>query len=180
MRPLEWDLPPRLVLDTCVFVRATGQRKKDQRTASCEQLWSAAAGHGCTLLVPAPVLAEVLRGGTPEDDPVFSNVVVVDFDRRAARRLGKAFSADFFKGQAAKGSDRDVALKYDGLIVAIAHANSASIATFDGEMIKLAGLANVTAKNPRDYRVQLVLDGQKLRSQPSPGAVRAQPQEGRR
>ncbi|MGR9269831.1 type II toxin-antitoxin system VapC family toxin [Rhizobium leguminosarum] len=98
-----------------------------------------------TLIVPTPVLAEVLvRAGAA--GPAYLQIlekektmVIADFGKRAAVEAGAMLSEIWRSGNKPSGGDARAKLKFDVMIAAIAKANSATQVYSDDPDLKKLG-----------------------------------------
>lgn len=130
---------PRLAAgDTCFWIRALGQRPKDPRTPSAQEFLLQMAKSGGTMLMPAPALAELARGGRSVDMPRAGSIVVVSFDSQCAKLLGERFNQDVFKEQMTKSGFPKPFLQFDTMILATALRHKAEcLITMDHEFLEL-------------------------------------------
>ena len=57
------DLPTHLAFDCGAIIRALGAKPAEEASSKCAFLWAAARSAKVQIMVPAMVLAEMLRGG---------------------------------------------------------------------------------------------------------------------
>ncbi len=113
-------LPASMLLDTTVALRGFGAYGDDPRGSVCVALVDACLRQGTSLLIAAPTLAEILRGGATRAVPRVAGVEVVAFDDVAAELLGRVLPQASLQEFATAEGLKLTYLKYDALIVACA------------------------------------------------------------
>lgn len=111
----------KVLLDTNILLRAFGAHEDDPRSPLCKRVFQELIDREITIVVPAPVVAEMLRHKKPIKLPIMKRVVVVAFDRKAANILGECGELTHPQGMP-KGY-----WKYDSLIMACAVAASVDV-----------------------------------------------------
>ncbi|WP_158627672.1 PIN domain-containing protein [Corallococcus sp. AB038B] len=152
-------LPRRALCDTGFWIRALGDRPKDPRSPQAEAFFKAMADNGREMLLPAPCLAELIRGKPALTIPSTPSVIVVGFDRIAAMELGKRFPASFIKQQKVKSGYEKGYIQFDAMIVACAiRHNAECIITFDNPMKELdyGPEVQMLFRNVRDFQLPLM------------------------
>lgn len=142
-------LPYRALLDTGVVIRALRERD-DMEAKLCQDLWDLMASSQREILIAAPSLAEITRGGG-KGPPRVRGIEVVSFDLVCAEVLGARLPQSLLK-TAATAADEPVSYyKYDALIIACAIRHRADmIISLDARLIRLASEADMSAKRPSD------------------------------
>jgi predicted nucleic acid-binding protein len=146
-------LPNRIVVDTSVLLGALAPSTTTSETEACAALFEAMGRGHRRILIPATVLAEYYRGpngGEPRSFPRAQNLVVVDFNERAARYLARHLAS--------------VARQYgprwlfvpdaQGIAVAIVCAEqdqSTAFVTTDGAQLRRARKAGLDARRPVEF-----------------------------
>jgi predicted nucleic acid-binding protein len=144
-------LPASMLIDTTVALRGFGAGDADEHSPICLELVDACIQQGTSLLIAAPTLAEILRGGATKPVPRVHGVEVVAFDEPAARKLD-AFSADFLKSFSTEEGLRLTYIKYDALIVACAaRYKVAYLVSLDQKQRRFAIKAGVNAVTPEHF-----------------------------
>lgn len=140
-------LPRRMLFDTSILLRAWGFAD-DPMAPLCLGLFETACRHGRTVVVAAPSVAEILRGGEGREIPHVRHVEVVPFDQRSAVIAGRSFpSADL---RAAEGNR--TAIKADAMILGCGSRWKAScVVTLDGRMRQMASAVNLDGRAPGDF-----------------------------
>lgn len=112
---------------------------------------------GREILIAAPSLAEIIRGGSGRAVPHVRGVEVVAFDDTAARLLGTAFPATVLKNHPDRATAGLGVLKYDSMIVACAARHKAQcIVTLDKRQATLAGTIGLKASRPEEFTVRVM------------------------
>ncbi len=144
-------LPASMLIDTTVALRGFGAAEDDEHAPLCIELVDTCIQQGTALLIAAPTLAEILRGGATKPIPRVHNVEVVAFDEPAARVLS-AFSAEFLKSFSTQEGLRLTYIKYDALIVACAaRYKAAYLVSLDQRQRRFAVQAGVNAVAPKHF-----------------------------
>ena len=153
-------LPSTAALDTGVLIRALGDRPEDPRAAVCREFVQAMLANRGRILVPAPVVAEMLRGANAAAVPRVRRIVVVPFDDRAAVLLGTKMPEHLYHEWRAETGRPVHYFKYDALIVACAQAHGADcIVHLDGDIGRIAEKMGFEAHRPDHFEdAQFELD----------------------
>lgn len=142
-------LPYRALLDTGVVIRALRQRQ-DLEAQLCQDLWDSMARNQREILIAAPSIAEITRGGG-KGPPRVRGIEVVSFDLAAAEVLGSRLPQSLLKAAASAAEEPASYYKYDALIIACAIRHRADvIISLDIRLIRLANEAHMPAKLPSD------------------------------
>lgn len=93
-------LPDVCALDTGVLLLALRQRSHRPDAPASIALWKALLGReriarGAKVLVPAPALAELIRGSQTTEPPMVRGVAIAPFTRKTARILARTFPQSF-------------------------------------------------------------------------------------
>jgi len=157
-------LPAVCVLDTGVLLLALNQRVNRPDSAVCRALWKALLAtnrlrDGARVLIPAPAIAELVRGTTHQEPPKVPGVFIAPFTARTARFLGQHLSTTLIEAVVAADRVPRAYVKYDSLIAATAIAADATLIALDGWFHRASGAWPIAVKNPNDFvRDQLDLD----------------------
>lgn len=144
-------LPASMLIDTTVALRGFGACGDDPRSPVCVALVDACIKHGTSLLIAAPTIAEIRRGGATRPVPRVSHVEVVAFDEKAANDLAK-LPIEFLKEFSAKEGLPLTYVKYDALIIACAVRYEAGcFVCLDEKQHRLAKNAGVRALMPESF-----------------------------
>jgi len=149
------------MLDTGIWIRALGERT-DAQAADCCAFFEAMVEQRYTMLMAAPTLAEIVRGGYGTSLPSTRSVQVVPVDRAVAMLLGEEFPQDVLKKYADKIGVTRTYLKYDALIFACAKRWGASmLIAYDDDHVALARhVQGLPVRRPDDFEdAQGVLAG---------------------
>lgn len=145
-------LPASMLIDTSVALRGFGACADDERAPLCVALVDACIQQGTTLLIAAPTIAEIQRGGATRAIPRVSNVEVVAFDEPAARLLG-GFTVESLKTFSTVEGLKLTYLKYDALIVACAARYKVGFfVCLDERQQRFARSVGVPATMPEHFR----------------------------
>lgn len=149
-------LPDTALVDTQVLILALGDRPKDPRSLICKAFLRAMQDNGKQILIAAPTLAEVLRGGSPKKSvPKAKGICVVPFDERAAEILGTKFPKETFRQEKADTGLSLNFIKYDALIVACAIRHDAKcMITLDRGMTNFAKRVELSTAKPEDFETR--------------------------
>ena len=156
-KPTKFDieherLPNRCLVDTGVFIRALGYHDDEHRLPCVAFFEAMLQTQGKQILLAAPVLAELIRGGPDREIPRTPHVAPVSFDLHAARICGKEMPPNILR-RFANGPYRLTYLKYDAMIVACAKRWEAEcIVAIDTDHHKLASHVNIPVHHPREFR----------------------------
>jgi predicted nucleic acid-binding protein len=155
--------PPRLLLDTGVFIRAleydSDAHKNDPRTKDCRDLWIALSQTVKTeVLVAAVTVLEYMRGPSgkaarPVAPPVVPGVIYASFHYRVAIEMADWATTDAIREVRDGTSTPRRIVAYDALIVGTARAyNADCIVADDQDMKKLAAKAGIDCREPSHFR----------------------------
>lgn len=148
-------LPSSALLDSGVLIRALGERSEEPQSANCLRLLRDMEEANRRIYVAAPTIAEIERNqtqGPPPSLPISRNIVVVPFDREAARLLALHFPWEVIKGESDEQVRSRRCIKYDAMIVACAlRIKAASLVSLDAGMRKLCAQAKLKAGAPSAY-----------------------------
>jgi predicted nucleic acid-binding protein len=130
-------LPPVCVLDAGVMILALNQRVHRPDSATCIALWKALVDRerlkaGARVLIPAPALAELIRGTAKQEPPRSQGVFVAPFTARTARYLSLHVSDALIETAVGETRLPRAYLKYDALIAATAISADATLIALDG------------------------------------------------
>lgn len=156
-------LPQVCVLDTGVLLLSLAQKVHRPDTAVCRALWKALLDKGrlaagARILIPAPAIAEVLRGASQQDPPRITGVFVAPFTARTARYLGKYLSTSFIEATVTATQVPRAYIKYDAMIAATAMAYDATLIALDGWFHRQGPSWPIRVAKPDDFRrAQLTL-----------------------
>lgn len=132
------NLPPRILLETGVLIRAIGGFQ-DKHTAHCIEVADRIVQQSRTILAAAPSLAELLRVDYSRRFPKVSGLEVIAFDRAAAELVGRHYPATEIKALAAALGIRQGLVKVDAMVVACAVRHRAdAIVALDDDIKKIA------------------------------------------
>lgn len=156
-------IPAKVALDTTVVLRALGFAADP--TGLCEELLRELIACRVEIQLPAPVLAEILRGDIRRMPQVRSGFTVAAFDELAAIRC-----AELFPKEMLSAGDKDgAALKYDAMIVACAVRWGAKhIVSLDEKLRKKATPAGVVGMEPANYLGDDLFNAPLTLKKPSP------------
>lgn len=145
-------LPASVLIDTTVALRGYGVFPNDPRSPACVAFVDACVKYGVQVLIAAPTLAEVLRGGATRPIPRVQNVEIVAFDDAAALVLGTKFPQTTLQEISQQTGLTLTYVKYDALIVACAvRYNAACFVCLDERQGKLAARVNLRVAGPHDF-----------------------------
>ena len=157
-------LPSVCVVDTGVLLLALNQRAHRADSAICRALWKALLTperlrNGARVLLPAPAIAELVRGTSKQDPPKVAGVFVAPFTARTARFLGQYLSTSLIETVVGETHLPRAYVKYDALIAATAIAADATLIALDGWFHRHSSTWPIKVKTPYDFtREQLNLD----------------------
>lgn len=116
------NLPRRVAADTGFLIRALGDRPGDSRSQPARDLLQAIVDSGGTIIVPAPALAELIRGNPSGPWPLPRNpsFFVGSFDEKCARILGERFPPGIIKQQVHSSGFSKGYVQFDTMILATA------------------------------------------------------------
>jgi len=140
----EASLPEVCALDAGVLLLALRQRSHRPDAPVAMALWRALltrerVNRSAKVLIPAPVLAEVIRGDQVTEPPMVRGIEIAPFTARSARILARTFPHSFIDA-AKKDGHREHYVKYDAMIAAIAIHREATLVTLDTFLLGLKGL----------------------------------------
>jgi predicted nucleic acid-binding protein len=136
-------VPARVALDTTFLLRALSLA--DDESGLCELLLRELVALKVQIQVPAPVIAEIVRGDVRRSPHTTSGLLVTAFDEKAAVKCGELFPASSLKG---------AALKFDAMIIACAvRWDAKHIISLDQTLRINATQRGVLGKQPADYLV---------------------------
>lgn len=147
-------LPKSALLDTTVLIRALGDRPNDPQAPLCRELFETMIANKLDVLIAAPTLAEIYRGGgSGKPPPQLAQFCIVSFDDEAARILGTRFPQLSLVNFQKSTGDPLSYYKYDALIVACAVRHRADVlVSLDSQMRTLATSVQLRAVAPDEYR----------------------------
>ena len=104
-------------------------------------LWKALLGRerivrGAKVLIPAPALAELIRGDQTTEPPMVRGIEVAPFTHKTARILARTFPQSFIDSSKQAGN-REHYVKYDAMIASIAIHREATLVTLDAFLLGL-------------------------------------------
>lgn len=107
-------------------------------------LWKALLGRdriarGAKVLIPAPALAELIRGDQTTEPPMVRGIEVAPFTHKTARILARTFPQSFIDSSKQAGN-REHYVKYDAMIASIAIHREATLVTLDTFLLGLEDL----------------------------------------
>ena len=140
----EKALPKICALDAGVLMLALRQRAHRPDAPAAMALWTALltrerVDHGAKVLIPTPVLAEIIRGDQATEPPSVRGIEIVPFTAKSARILARTFPQSFIDSSKQAGN-REHYVKYDAMIAAIAIHCDATLVTLDTFLLGLKGL----------------------------------------
>lgn len=140
----ERRLPSRCALDAGVLLLALRQRSHRPDASAAIALWRALLKkerieNGATVLIPAPVLAELIRGDQTTEPPSVRGVEIAPFTAKTARILATTFPHSFIEAFKKSGNPEHY-VKYDAMIASIAIHREATLITLDKFLLALTGL----------------------------------------
>ncbi|MFN0248750.1 MAG: type II toxin-antitoxin system VapC family toxin [Kofleriaceae bacterium] len=94
---------------------------------------------GAKVLIPAPALAELIRGDQTTEPPMVRGIEIASFTHKTARILARTFPQSFIDSSKVAGA-REHYVKYDALIAAIAIHRDATLVTLDKFLLELKDL----------------------------------------
>ena len=148
-------LPRVSVIDSGVMLLSLHQRDYRPDSPTCRALWRALVDRarlaaGARVLIPAPVLAELLRGTSKQEPPRVPGVFVAPFTAKTARHLAQHVSHAFIEAEVAASHAPRAYVKYDALIAATAIAYDATLIALDGWFHRQTTWP-IAVKHPRDF-----------------------------
>lgn len=161
-------LPISAMFDSTVLIPALGKKKRSTDDAACGPLFEAMIRAKRSVLIAAPTAAEFWRREPKHAMPRTQFVKIVAFDQLAAYILGTRFPPSVLVEQRDQQNRPLSYIKYDAMIVACAvrHRVAEFVSTDDTQR-KLASLAGLTVKAPKDYLAkQLTLKPRQLEASP--------------
>ncbi len=137
----EAQLPDVCALDAGVMLLALRQRAHRPDAPTVMALWKALlrperVNRGAKVLIPAPVLAELIRGDQTTEPPMVRGIEVAPFTHKTARILARTFPHSFIDSSK-KAGNREHYVKYDAMIAAIAIHREATLVTLDAFLLGL-------------------------------------------
>lgn len=153
-------LPASAAFDSSTLVPALRGPMATDDPASAK-MFDAMVASGLSVLIPAPVAAEIFRRSPTTAIPRVRAVRVVAFDHAAAEVLGRSFPPEVltaFRGASKKPLHY---FKYDAMIVACAVRHRAAVlVSTDDDQRRLAQRAGLAVARPSDYlSKQIVIAG---------------------
>lgn len=140
----EAQLPEVCAFDAGVLLLALRQRSHRPDAPAAMALWRALLARsrvdrGAKVLIPAPVLAEIIRGDQVTEPPSVRGIEVAPFTAKSARILARTFPQSFIDSSKKEGN-REHYVKYDAMIAAIAIHREATLVTLDKFLLGLKGM----------------------------------------
>lgn len=140
----EAQLPDVCALDAGVMLLALHQRSHRPDAPVAVALWKALlrperVTRGVKVLIPAPALAELIRGDQTTDPPMVRGIEIAPFTHKTARILARTFPHSFIDSSKNAGH-REHYVKYDALIASIAIHREATLVTLDTFLLGLKGM----------------------------------------
>jgi len=137
-------LPKVCALDAGVLMLALRQRPHRPDAPAAMALWRALLTRerierGAKVIIPAPVLAEIIRGDQVTEPPRVRGIEVAPFTAKSARILARTFPQSFIDA-AKKEGNREHYVKYDAMIASIAIHCEATLVSLDTFLLGLKGL----------------------------------------
>ena len=125
------------MLDAGVMILALHQRVHRPDSAMCLALWRGLVSPGrltagARVLIPAPALAELIRGAAKQEPPRLRGVFVAPFTARTARYLSQHIAGALIETEVGETKLPRAYLKYDALIAATAISADATLIALDG------------------------------------------------
>lgn len=159
-------LPETTVIDTGVLLLGLAQKIHRPESALCRALWKALIARerlslGRRVLIPAPALAEIMRGAPKADPPRVPGVFVAPFTSRTARFLGLYLHTSVIETVVGETKLPRAYVKYDAMIAATAIAQDATLIALDGWFHReaAAGSWPIRVARPDEFqRAQLRFD----------------------
>jgi hypothetical protein len=135
----EAQLPKVCALDAGVLMLALRQRPHRPEAPPAMALWRALltrerVDKGAKVLIPAPVLAEIIRGDQVTEPPRVRGIEIAPFTAKSARILARTFPQSFIDSSK-KDGNREHYVKYDAMIAAIAPTISSTLSCPPGLML---------------------------------------------
>jgi predicted nucleic acid-binding protein len=155
-------LPDVCVLDAGVMMLALNQRVYRDDSPTCRALWRALVNRdrlaaGARVLIPAPALAELIRGTSKQEPPRMRGIFIAPFTSRTARSLSQHIPEALIETQIGESKLPRAYLKYDALIAATAISSEATLIALDGWFHRQNW--PIAVRHPRDFaRAQMPLD----------------------
>lgn len=130
-------LPSVCVLDAGFLLLAMNQRTHRPDSPTCRALFAALLDDarlslGARVLIPAPALAELIRGTSKQEPPRAHGVFIAPFTARTARYLSQHLPDTMIEAVVADTQLPRAYVKYDSLIAATAMTYSAPLIALDG------------------------------------------------
>ncbi|MDO9022929.1 MAG: type II toxin-antitoxin system VapC family toxin [Deltaproteobacteria bacterium] len=145
-------LPASVLLDSNVALRGFGAYPDDKRSPICVAFVEACIRNQKLLLIAAPTLAEILRGGNTRAIPRVDSVEIVEFGPIEARLLGEDFPQETLSRLADQEGVSLTYYKYDALIVACAKANKVNcFVSYDRKAKTLAATVGIRVAEPAEF-----------------------------
>jgi predicted nucleic acid-binding protein len=137
-------LPAVCALDAGVLLLSLRQRSHRPDAPVAMALWKALldrerVARGAKVLIPAPALAELIRGDQTTEPPMVRGIEIAPFTHKTARILAGTFPQSFIDSSKQAGA-REHYVKYDAMIAAIAIHREATLVTLDAFLLGLKGL----------------------------------------
>jgi predicted nucleic acid-binding protein len=137
-------LPNVCALDAGVLLLALRQRTHRPDATIAIALWQALLGRerisrGAKVLIPAPALAELIRGDQTTEPPLVRGIEIAPFTHKTARILARTFPQSFIDSSKQAGN-REHYIKYDAMIASIAIHREATLVTLDGFLLGLKSM----------------------------------------
>jgi predicted nucleic acid-binding protein len=159
-------LPETTVLDTGILFLGLAHKVHRPESELCRALWKALIarerlGFGARVLIPAPALAEIMRGAPRQDPPRVAGVFVAPFTSRTARLMGQYLHSSVIETVVGATKLPRAYVKYDAMIAATAIAQDATLISLDGWFHREAvnGKWPIRVARPEEFqRAQLRFD----------------------
>lgn len=137
-------LPDVCALDAGVLLLALRQREHRPDAPTAIALWKALlkrerVDKGAKVLIPAPALAEIIRGTQTSEPPMVRGIEIAPFTHKTARILARTFPQSFVDLSKQSGA-REHYVKYDALIASIAIHREATLVTLDTFLLGLKNM----------------------------------------
>jgi predicted nucleic acid-binding protein len=147
-------LPNVCALDAGVLLLALGQRAHRPDAPAAIALWRALltrdrVARGAKVLIPAPALAELIRGAQTTEPPMVRGIEVAPFTHRTARILARTFPQSFIDASKQAGA-REHYVKYDAMIASIAIHREATLVTLDTFLLDLKNMS-IAIRTPASF-----------------------------